>query len=157
MPLPCLFILISCSSCIFFCLASFSFLIYEIILFSSRVVSLLSEGESTPRKPGRMLPDCPCLVLCRGPNPQLTEVVLDLFQSMVLHQLMSGDQLLQAVTPVCFSILYHLFSFTPRFLLPPFVFPYFTDVSSLYNLLSVLFEYVLFCLVLPSFIKYPKS
>lgn len=114
-------------------------------------------GKNTPRKPVRLLSDCPCLLLCRGPNPQLIETVLDLFQPMVLHQLMSDDHLLQGITPASFSILYHLFFFILHFLLVLFIFPSFTDAYSLYTLLPILFEYVLLCLVLSSFITYPKS
>ena len=87
-------------------------------------------GESTPRKPDRMLSDYPCLVLCWGPNPHLTETVLDLFYSVVLHQLLSGGYLLQGVTPVSLSILYHLFLFIYYFLLAALIFPCFTDSSS---------------------------
>lgn len=89
---------------------------------------------------------CHWLVLCGEPNPQLTETVLDLFQTMVLHQLLPGDHLLQGTTSVCYFVLYHFFFFIPHFLLVFFIFLYFTDAPFLNTVLSILCECVLLIL-----------
>lgn len=120
-------------------------LIYGIILYSSCVASLLSEGKA-PQENQAGSCYCHCLVLCGGPNPQMTETVLDLFQTMVLHQLMPGDHLLQDTSSVCGSILYRFFFYIPHFLLILSIFTYFTDASFLNTVLSILCECVLLIL-----------
>lgn len=98
---------------------------------------------------GRLVSDCPSLVLCRGTNPQLSHHHC----RVAVSGSAPGYQLHQDMTRL---LLHHSFFAVPHFLLCLFLFLYFTN-NPLYTLLSILFDFVLFCCVFLSFIAYLKS